>query len=314
MSNANQKIAKLRRSLTRLNHHLVWWKTKQSPSVARYLSPPSQNQSVAEFAADGNYDSSNTGNEWDDFRAEILQEFDANPTSFLRQRIISRCLHPVQQDRYRGYLDEMGEDAWARENIFPLLYDSPVGDPYLSHYFPHASSLSLQHAYYHFMLHKKISEFASSFPIPGVDTIVEFGGGYGNFCRLTYNFGYDGNYHIIDLPELHYIQRYFLERVLPRRVQKIKFHPSINSADAGKTTLFIGTYSVCETPITMRQEIENHYHKFDYLFLTYGKLFGEIDNLMYFEGLKNRLQKDFDIQIIPDSHHADCCFFLGHRR
>lgn len=148
--------------------------------------------------------------------------------------------------------------------------------------------------------------------------ILEFGGGYGNFCRLTYNFGYSGRYIIVDFPELQVLQRHFIQRVLPQPMsqQSIEFHDSINPNMLPKQggMLFMGTYSLGETPLATRREIEKYYALFDYIFLAYGKSFGSVDNLNYFDKLKSRLKDDFQIQIIPNKHETDCYYLLGQRR
>lgn len=46
--------------------------------------------------------------------------------------------------------------------------------------------------------------------IEDVKRIVEFGGGYGRLCSIVYGLGFDGEYYIYDLPELSYLQEYYL--------------------------------------------------------------------------------------------------------
>ena len=204
-----------------------------------------------------------------------------------------------------------------RKNILPLLHDMPVGDPYLCDHFPLASPVSIQHSYYHYLLNKYLVNVLDKENI----SIIEFGGGYGNFCRLTYNFGYTGSYSIIDFPEMQHIQQHFLNYSLPQQLKNktISFYPTIQEEiftqkNVRNPILFIGTYSLSETQMDVRQEMEKYYNKYDYIFISFGKLFDSIDNVEYFNNLQHKLTSTFDIKIIPDSCSQDCFFFLGSRK
>lgn len=294
----------------RVKKHIVWGYSKKSPVIFHYLSSPNnekQTYSEKDFIDDA----------WDKFRQDIIKDFNKNPEGFLRSKNIRTNLHPNQQRLSECYLLEMTKDSFTRQKIMPLLHDIPIGDPYISDCFPLASPLSLQHGYYHYMLNKYLDNLFDKKNA----LIVEFGGGYGNFCRLSYVFGYTGSYAMIDFPEMQHIQRYFLNHALPKHIGKntIKFYDSINDEIFSKTdvkhpVLFFGSYSLGETQIETRKEVEKYYDKFDYIFLTYGELFDSVDNIAYFKNLKNSLSNKFDIQIIPDKYSKNCYFFLGKRK
>lgn len=293
--------------LKRMKRHIVWGQSKTSPSVSRHLSITIDNKILG----------SDITGEWSKFKSNILKDFYKNPAGFLREKNIQSILHPNQQRLSEAYFLEMTQDPFVKKSIMPLLYDIPLGDPYFSDCFPPASPLSLQHAYYYYMMNKYLDNFL----VKDNGLIVEFGGGYGNFCRLSYNFGYTGHYAIIDFPELQQIQHHFLSYPLQQRIETetIKFYPSINEdifkgQNSKHPVLFVGTYSLAETQIETRQEVELYYDKFDYIFLTYGSNFDGVDNLTYFENLKNKLSNNFDIQIMPDKHAKNCYFFLGKKK
>jgi hypothetical protein len=254
-------------------------------------------------------------NEWDDFYApKIMKEFCHAQMSFLRQPTISAALHPNQQELARIYLDELSESEFCRTRILPRLHDMPIGDPYLCTFFPLASPLSIQHAYYFFLMKKYLGVFI---PESEISHILEIGGGYGNFCRLTFDFGYSGRYVIADLPLMQSIQQHYLKHVLPERiVNQQLIYSSIGSSDTlseNKASLLIATFSLNETPLETRKLLEPHFSEFNYIFVAYNKSFDGLENCAYFKRLGNSLSSDFDVQIIKDTHRR-AWFLMGKRK
>ncbi|MDC5850456.1 putative sugar O-methyltransferase [Vibrio europaeus] len=246
-----------------------------------------------------------TGNEWDDYRATIRTEFTDNPMSFLRQPTLSRTVHPNQQDIANLYLQDMRSNSFARTRLLARLHDVPIGDPYVCESFPLASPMSIQHAKYMLLLKEHLGIFV---PESDLEHIVEFGGGYGNFCRLVYSLGYSKDYDIIDLPEMHSIQEHYLRHALSERVvdHKVKFYAldDISSKILNGKSLFMATFSLNETPMDVRLKVEPVLSKFDYLFLAYNSNFSGIDNLSYFDELKRKLSFDYELQIVKDEHRS----------
>lgn len=293
---------------SRIKHLVALLKRGAQPSISRYLTdwtteiPPEIERRA------------HVGSEWDDYWAAITEEFRLHPMSFLRQPVISRTVHPNQQDLACAYLDELSNEPFARENILPRLSDVPIGDPYLCEVFPLASPISIQHAYYLFLIKKHLDLFI---PEGELCHILELGGGYGNFCRLACDFGYTGRYVIADLPEMHSIQSHFLRHALPQRMAKkpVEFRslndPAILSDQ--RPSLFLATFSLSEMPLAKRTEIEDYYRHFDYVFFAYNSAFSSVDNLAYFDELRNRLNDSFDTQAFQDKHRL-AWFLLGRCR
>ena len=290
------------------------WRIKRSlsliqrgyqPSVRSYL----EGQQAIPVITKGDA----TGNEWDDYRIAIVQEFKQNPVSFLRQPIISRTVHPNQQDLAQAYLVDMTKDDFARNNILPRLHDVPIGDPYLCETFPSASPMSIQHAWYMLLMQRHLGVFL---PNSNIEHVLEFGGGYGNFCRLTCGFGYAGRYVIADLPEMHSIQSYFLKHIYPGRMKDnpIEFRSLGDSHLLPKqgASLFMATFSLNETPLSIRAEVEAILRHFDYIFFAYNRAFGNVDNVAYFRDLSERLSGHFELTLVQDAYRS-VWFLMGRR-
>lgn len=245
------------------------------------------------------------GNAWDSYLASIVEEIRQAPKGFLRQPVISRTVHPNQQDLARLYLEEMTKDVFSRTKILPKLHDIPFGDPFLCSFFPFTSPMTLQHAYYMSMMKKHLNLFL---PENRVQHVLEVGGGYGNLCRLTYEFGYDGNYVIADLPKMNGMQRLYLSHALPEKIlmNHISFC-SLQDAkilpDKAKAAL-IATFSLSEMPLETRRTFEPYYKHFDYLFIAYNRAFDGVDNCDYFNGLSEDLKGNFNILQIKDRHRS----------
>lgn len=89
-----------------------------------------------------------------------------------------------------------------------------------------------------------------------LDTIVEFGGGYGAMCIVARRLGFTGEYHIYDLPELSLLQQYYLSNVdIPHmngnyfhRVEDQRFSVPPDDVD-----LLIGCCSLSEVGMELRE-------------------------------------------------------------
>jgi len=71
------------------------------------------------------------------------------------------------------------------------------------------TSGSMVHQAYH--LHQW--EKATGIRVDSLSTIVEIGGGYGAMCKLIRRLGFTGRYIIYDLPELSFIQEWYLGKL-----------------------------------------------------------------------------------------------------
>lgn len=109
------------------------------------------------------------------------------------------------------------------------------------------------------------------------DLIVEFGGGIGELAYTIFDRGYKGAYWMVDFPEVARIQRYYLEKYYSH----ISCLDHIPKLPPGYKILFIGTWSVSETPIEYRNKIASKIKWRDYL-IVYQNKFKEIDNDKYF--------------------------------
>ena len=283
-------------------------KERQIPSIAKYFSfaKTHLNLTPAEIAK--------PGIQWDRLLNEIVNEMKASPMTFLRRPVISRPVHPNQQDLARHYLDEQCASSFFVEHILPRIHETPMGDPYLCDFFPFASPMTMQHVYYLNLMKDKFGLFV---PNSEIAHVVDVGAGYGNFCRIVKSFGFQGKYIIVDFPAMQEIQRHYLNHVLPQNIQanKIEFRTpddlEILPFDEHPAIL-LATFSINEMPLETRKIFERRYQNFDYLFFAYNAAYEGIDNRKYFDALAQCLESMFHIEHFADGHRP--AWFLLCRR
>ncbi|HWN97236.1 MAG TPA: hypothetical protein VNT99_19550 [Methylomirabilota bacterium] len=121
--------------------------------------------------------------------------------------------------------------------------------------------------------------------------IIEFGGGYGSLCRLVHRLGFRGEYLIFDLPEFSALQRYFLSSVgVPvsdddqsRGVHCISDLETLKAMTTARLGwLFVGLWSISETPLDFRHSILGEGANIDSYLIAYQDRFGEVDNVEFF--------------------------------
>lgn len=112
--------------------------------------------------------------------------------------------------------------------------------------------------------------------IMSFEQIVEFGPGIGETCRVINDLGFKGKYYLYDLPEVLRISTYYNSEY--ENVSGVTHYSQI---DSSKKTLFIGTWSISETPFSYRDEVFTHFKDADYLLIYQNKAF-EYENSMYF--------------------------------
>jgi len=226
---------------------------------------------------------------------KIEQDYLENPGTFLRSKYISSTLHPNEQDKSDRLLDVMLNHSFSKKHILPYLSETPYGDPYLSEKFRFASPMTIQHAYYIFLIKKYLDIFL---PTSKVNSIIDFGGGYGNFCKLIHQFGYHEMYNIVDFDILHRIQKKFISHNLHGLIYPnldIRYINSLSELDFSRhdlNSIFIASYSLSETEKSIRDVFESNINNFNYIFIVYQRYVGfhDMDNFAYFNSIEKKLK------------------------
>lgn len=110
--------------------------------------------------------------------------------------------------------------------------------------------------------------------IEQLDTIIEFGGGYGAMALLCWRLGFRGKYIIYDFPEFSLLQEWFLSQ---EGVENVSWPKGVKGGD-----LLIALYSLSETPLRERGQFLSRAMVDSYL-LLYSPTWEEYDNEAYFK-------------------------------
>ncbi len=230
---------------------------------------------------------------WVEFRAAFHREFSSrDPREFLRWPLIQHTMCVTNSPSIVRELVAMrGSDQWSTR-YEPGTREVQCGHPVPFLYKPGSSGNLLHHCHHIFQL-----ERICDVDVTKLDTVVEFGGGYGSLCRLVHNLGFRGRYVIYDLPEFSALQRFFLRSIdTPVRETAGDFaQPGIylltdlatmrsaaQSIPDPRRALFIATWSLSESPVELRELFLPLVSAFGYYLFAYQSKFGPVDNLEYF--------------------------------
>jgi len=178
------------------------------------------------------------------------------------------------------------ENNW--DFIKKLIIEDKIGNPVSYKDFPKSSGNLIHHTYSLVEYMKQSGNDPKTMNI-----IIEFGGGYGSFCRLLYKSGFRGTYIIYDLPEYSAFQDYFLSSLsmdlkIVRNeiinepgtvclISDVKLIENSINAD-----LFIALWSLSECPIELRENFYEQINKSSSLLIGFQEKFENIANLDYF--------------------------------
>jgi hypothetical protein len=222
--------------------------------------------------------------DWLDWLDSIKTEFVNNKKSFLRQKNISRTVHPSVGGR------NIYSYVKSTNDYLDKLRDPDVGDPIRSIAFEY--SLPAVESAYHIT---KLQEFFKILP-KQLNRVTDVGGGYGYLCYSFNKLGFKGNYTICDFDVMNSIQNYYLKKTLGKGNYNCVNLNDDNLHTNEEESLLLGTFSISEMPLSDRKIIEPHYQNYKYIMIIYkdNANFG-VDNKDYFNGLKESLSKTHKI-------------------
>lgn len=153
-----------------------------------------------------------------------------------------------------------------------------VGNKPIGSYHWQSSARNLAHQAYHILRWQE----ATGLNIADMQSIYEFGGGYGAMALVCNRLGFKGKYIIYDLPEFALLQQWYLGECgvdnvvwMPGSLSKYGFY--LHEVD-----LFIACYSLSETDFAERDEFLARIQANSFLFL-YSNKFEQYDNIAYFQ-------------------------------
>lgn len=213
----------------------------------------------------------------------------SDPRSFLIWRIIRKTMFLGNSSYVKKELNYLKNNNWNLWNR--VIKETKVGYPAPYLFYPESSGNSIHNAY-----HLSRFEEQTKNRVIDADYIFEFGGGYGNMCRLIKNMGFKGRYIMFDLPIFSALQVFYLKMLglnVELGINDIKDGISclykIDQAEymfkniLSSKGLFIATWSISESPIEIRNNIFKFSNSFNSFLIAYQNKFGEMNNLTFFK-------------------------------
>jgi len=239
---------------------------------------------------------------WTDQRATLRDLLAGDRERFLHWPLIIGTMFYLPPPDELQYLQSLPNWPFIRE----LIKDPGVGGAELDPLF-HTNGNIIHHAYSIFRF-----ESATGHEFTGGGTILEIGGGYGNFCRLLVKRGFTGRYLIYDLPEFLQLQEWYLGRTLAAGERKqVTFATSLpDRAEIERDSMIVGLWSISEMPFELRDRIKALAPK--YFLIGYQQEFFGLDNVEYFR----RWERDGDYHWVHVAipHIQDNYYLFGTRK
>jgi len=266
--------------------HAVW----QARSLFLSQNNPAQQNAAAQLRESFTHLHSGSANNdlafWQRMREELYQEvLKGDVKNFLSWPVIKKTMFHEPPHAELAYLRAHKEwPRWKR-----LLQEPMTGNPRPYPWYVRASGNSIHHVY----SLVRFCDFAG-IDLSAMKTIVEFGGGYGNFCRLAYAAGFTGQYIIFDLPEFSLLQRYYLSSTtshevnlgaMPWHERSIVLLSSLEELKKQQTytpvyDLLMALWSLTESPLALRADFLLLTPANNYL-IAYQEQFEGIDNAAF---------------------------------
>ena len=209
-------------------------------------------------------------------------------------------------------------EALRKSSIWNTVWKNNIFDPYFGYPLRYpkmftTSCNSIHHAYHL----EKFFQSVNYSKLNEIDLIIEFGGGYGNLCRILYNIGYRNEYWLFDLPEFVNMQEYYLSNTNNENVNKISFisHPEelVERYEnlQSRNILFIATWSLSESPLSVREKIISIISNSNYFLIAYQNNFCNIDNEKYFLSITNNITQKTIWKKEIITHLPDSSYLIG---
>jgi hypothetical protein len=193
-----------------------------------------------------------------------------------------------------------------------LIKEDNVGDPVRYIFYPKSSGNRINQVYHLSVLIKFFN-----LDIKKISTVFEFGAGYGLMARIFLLANSSIRYFIFDTFYTNLLQYYYLKLLGYKPVFKFEKKKNINllnnikdlrKYNNKKNSLFIANWSLSETPLKFRVKFIKFIKNFDFILISFQEYFEKIDNLKYFNYLKNELSDLFDIKIVKNKYYKGNVF------
>lgn len=148
-----------------------------------------------------------------------------------------------------------------------------------------------------------------------LNQVIEFGGGYGNMCRVLHRLRFKGRYDILDLPTFNILQEFFLQAhgLISNGDSKINLHVSSDGLQVGPECLYLATWSLSETGEDVRGDQIKLMNKCSHFLIAYRDEFEGMDNARFFKEYAI-CRQDLEWKLVPCKYINRSYYLFGTKR
>jgi len=210
---------------------------------------------------------------WERHRWEMRRHVRRDPIAgFLNWPTVTATMFAGETPFIRSELEALrAQPDWAIP-WRPAIADSGIGNaPRMSG--DTSTNANMIHQAFHLMMWNK----ATLKELRDLETITEFGGGYGAMCLIASRLGFRGTYRMVDFPEMRLLQTYYLSQ--HELGCTVEFREVIGPP---RSDLLVACYSLSEVPLEDRKPLlgdgRADHAANSYLFAMQDK-WDDVDNL-----------------------------------
>lgn len=216
-----------------------------------------------------------------------------DPREFLRWDVILGTMFVTNAAYISRELSYLKNHSEWKSRWREAIKEATVGRPIPYWRYPLSSGNLIHHAY-----HLAQFEEKNATRVNDVDFVFEFGGGYGNTCRLIHKLGFQGKYVIFDLLPFSALQQFYLKStaILVHSVESFKnaqkgvvcisdleqLMDIMGMHNEEMNSMFIATWSISEVPTSLRESILSLTSKIKAFLIAYQDQFEEVNNIEFF--------------------------------
>jgi hypothetical protein len=248
----------------------------------------------------------------------IKREFSSDlPFDFLRNRILMKtisCTRSPLSPESRCYLKYIKNNA--RPEIIKYLREDGVGHPFIISLGACSSFIRIQHIY-----HLVKYEMESKINFRKINSIIEWGGGYGDFASIVSRINPNVTYTVIDHPVVTALQYIYLGSILGENKLNLvnnEKNPvkegfinlvSLNNFIANlKGKMFISTFALTESnEYALNEVMDANFFNCENFLIAYQ---GRNDQSPLGERYAEMILKNYDLRQIPISTQRFFDYYL----
>jgi hypothetical protein len=203
----------------------------------------------------------------------------------------------IQATMYVGQAPYIQQELDAVLEFYPSEILEPVTEEPTSY---NGLSTNLIHQAYHLIQY----ETSLNVRVKELDSIIEFGGGYGALALIVHRLGFKGDYYIYDYPEFALLQEFYLSKA-GIEVEHLRYNKKFRKLD-----MMVAIHSLNEVESSLERWRFLHRHPvMSYLF-SYNSQWRGLDNYRWFKLIQQK-RNDMDWVGWPIEHLPGRYYLVG---